>query len=208
MIKAIETYYEGRRFRSRLEARWAVFFDTLGIKWIYEPEGIKLSDGTCYLPDFYLPESDSFFEVKGLMTGKDKHKIEQLIRDTDKCVTIGYDNCEFEATDENGCNNKEIVDREYSRLYRCGRCETWFFHGFDCFYLPCCGETSWEVIGAFDDASGVDNRECVLFNNAVACGNGCLTKGGAGEYWMLGDEYKKAKNAFLSARFEHGEAPA
>ena len=26
-IKAIETYYKGYRFRSRLEARWAVFFD-------------------------------------------------------------------------------------------------------------------------------------------------------------------------------------
>lgn len=30
-IKAIETSYAGCRFRSRLEARWAVFFDTLGI---------------------------------------------------------------------------------------------------------------------------------------------------------------------------------
>lgn len=26
-IKAIDTYYKGYRFRSRLEARWAVFFD-------------------------------------------------------------------------------------------------------------------------------------------------------------------------------------
>ena len=30
-IKAIETYYKGYRFRSRLEARWAVFFDAAGI---------------------------------------------------------------------------------------------------------------------------------------------------------------------------------
>ena len=29
MIKAIETVYNGYRFRSRLEARWAVFFDAL-----------------------------------------------------------------------------------------------------------------------------------------------------------------------------------
>jgi hypothetical protein len=28
-IKAIETSYKGYRFRSRLEARWAVFFDAL-----------------------------------------------------------------------------------------------------------------------------------------------------------------------------------
>jgi hypothetical protein len=55
MIKAIETQYKGYRFRSRLEARWAVFFDALGTKWEYEPEGFKLSDGTRYLPDFWLP---------------------------------------------------------------------------------------------------------------------------------------------------------
>ena len=55
MIKAIETEYNGYRFRSRLEARWAVFFDELGIKYQYEPEGFDL-DGTLYLPDFYLPE--------------------------------------------------------------------------------------------------------------------------------------------------------
>lgn len=54
-IKAIETSYGGYRFRSRLEARWAVFFDALGITWEYEPEGYVLSDGTCYLPDFWLP---------------------------------------------------------------------------------------------------------------------------------------------------------
>lgn len=28
-VKAIDTVYKGYRFRSRLEARWAVFFDAL-----------------------------------------------------------------------------------------------------------------------------------------------------------------------------------
>ncbi len=41
-MKPIETTYRGCRFRSRIEARWAVFFDTLGIKWWYEPEGFAL----------------------------------------------------------------------------------------------------------------------------------------------------------------------
>src|SRR5690554_2670423 len=52
MIKAIETGYKGYRFRSRLEARWAVYFDALGLEWDYEPEGFHLSDGRMYLPDF------------------------------------------------------------------------------------------------------------------------------------------------------------
>jgi hypothetical protein len=55
MIKAIETRYAGYQFRSRLEARWAVFFDALGVKWEYEPEGFETRCGR-YLPDFYLPE--------------------------------------------------------------------------------------------------------------------------------------------------------
>lgn len=64
MLKAIETEYKGYRMRSRLEARWAVFFDTLGIKWEYEKEGYVLPGGTWYLPDFWLPEFKSFVEIK------------------------------------------------------------------------------------------------------------------------------------------------
>ena len=53
-MKAIETRYKGYRFRSRLEARWAVFFDALELDWEYEPEGFELDVGTRYLPDFWL----------------------------------------------------------------------------------------------------------------------------------------------------------
>ena len=60
----IETEYKGYRFRSRLEARWAVFFDMMGIYYVYEPEGFELEDGTKYLPDFYFPDQDTYGEVK------------------------------------------------------------------------------------------------------------------------------------------------
>lgn len=53
-MKAIETIYKGIKFRSKLEATWAVFFDRLGIKYKYEPETFQL-DGVYYLPDFLLP---------------------------------------------------------------------------------------------------------------------------------------------------------
>jgi hypothetical protein len=45
-IKPIETLYRDHWFRSRLEARWAVFFDALGVPWRYEEEGIDLADVT------------------------------------------------------------------------------------------------------------------------------------------------------------------
>src|SRR5690625_7748698 len=73
-IKPIETRYKGYRFRSRLEARWAVFFDALGIEWQYEPEGYVLEDGTWYLPDFWLPETKCWFEVKGPDPTEEDHK--------------------------------------------------------------------------------------------------------------------------------------
>lgn len=42
-IAAKETEYNGYRFRSRLEARWAVFYNELGIKYEYEKEGFDLT---------------------------------------------------------------------------------------------------------------------------------------------------------------------
>jgi len=77
VIKAIETEYAGCRFRSRLEARWAVFFDHLGIKWEYEHEGLDI-DGVRYLPDFVLPAFvgiDLFVEVKGHMDERGMEKV-------------------------------------------------------------------------------------------------------------------------------------
>lgn len=67
-IKAIETEYNGIRFRSRLEARWAVFFDAAGEKYEYEPDSFML-DGMGYVPDFYLPNHDLYVEVKPFREG-------------------------------------------------------------------------------------------------------------------------------------------
>jgi hypothetical protein len=69
-IKAIQTRYKGYHFRSRLEARWAVFFDTLGIEWAYEEEGFETETSSGverYLPDFRIGRKTSglFVEVKG-----------------------------------------------------------------------------------------------------------------------------------------------
>lgn len=63
-VKPIETKYKGYRFRSRLEARWAVFLDELDIRYEYELEGFTLPSGTAYLPDFFLPNLGVFVEVK------------------------------------------------------------------------------------------------------------------------------------------------
>lgn len=64
MIKAIRTTYKGTEFRSRTEARWAVFFEKAGIPWIYEREGYQLPSGW-YVPDFWLSDQSIWWEVKG-----------------------------------------------------------------------------------------------------------------------------------------------
>jgi hypothetical protein len=46
---AIPTRYRGVQFRSRLEARYAAFFDLIGPTWDYEPIDLR-----GYIPDFTL----------------------------------------------------------------------------------------------------------------------------------------------------------
>jgi hypothetical protein len=48
-IAAYPTVYNGRQYRSRLEARWAAFFDLLGVKHEYEPFDLGK-----WSPDFRL----------------------------------------------------------------------------------------------------------------------------------------------------------
>jgi hypothetical protein len=62
-IKSLPTEYRGITYRSRTEARWAVFFTENEIPFNYEFEGFDLG-GVWYLPDFWLPAAKSWFEVK------------------------------------------------------------------------------------------------------------------------------------------------
>jgi hypothetical protein len=89
-MKAIETKYRGINFRSRKEARWAVFMDEMKIKWVYEPEAYDL-DGLLYLPDFWLPELGFFYEIKPEKpTHEESLKAMRLVQLTKKQVFIEF----------------------------------------------------------------------------------------------------------------------
>jgi len=62
--KVLPQWYAGVNFRSSLEARWAVFFDTARVRWEYEPEGFVVG-GRPYRPDFLLRDCGTWVEVKG-----------------------------------------------------------------------------------------------------------------------------------------------
>lgn len=89
ILKAIPTTYRGIKFRSKLEARYAQAFDRLGIVWEYEGHGFAFKDGTSYCPDFYFPEIDTYFEVKGAMDPESAHKIDLLAREARQTVVVG-----------------------------------------------------------------------------------------------------------------------
>lgn len=60
--------------RSSYEVRVANVLDVWGIVWEYEHKRFDL--GTCtYLPDFYLPESNSYVEAKGYFDPKSKMRV-------------------------------------------------------------------------------------------------------------------------------------
>lgn len=148
MLKAIETRYKGYRFRSRLEARWAVFFDALGVGWEYEKEGFELISGR-YLPDFWLPDvydrsgqSGVWVEIKGQEPNqKELDLCEQL------AIESGHSSNLFVGLpDPDDCNNGHQwtyhapTDKEMAE-WRCTPSplpEAWqdfgmvFHHCFDC----------------------------------------------------------------------------
>jgi len=89
MMKAIDTEYNGNYFRSRIEARWAVFFTALGIEYRYEPEGYDLGNGIWYLPDFWLPKQKIWIEIKGVEPSpEEEEKAGALSRQSGKMVYI------------------------------------------------------------------------------------------------------------------------
>ena len=189
-LKAIETCYKGYRFRSRLEARWAVFFDALGLEWQYEAEGYDL-DGDWYLPDFYFPKQKWFIEIKaGEATDHESALMSCLIDN----INESYDGCR--------------VDREWHRGF--------LFEGG--IWVPGTRDPRFPFFDA--PASLLNGGEDIGYHFCIcACGRiGIEFEGRAERVCREGDghgshkDYKadhprliQAFTAALSARFEHGE---
>src|SRR6266568_1938104 len=93
-LKPLETLYDGHRFRSRREARWAVFFKEAGIPAEYEEQGYDLGAAGWYLPDFRVNKgthADHFFEVKGVApTREELAKAEALRVQSKLHVNVYY----------------------------------------------------------------------------------------------------------------------
>lgn len=138
--KSIDTRYGGHLYRSRLEARWAVFFDTLGIQFEYEPEGFELPGGIRYLPDFWLPKQNCWIEIKpGHHNNEEGVKASLLATATNKTV---YVSCGLEGDN----NERNGYCGPYHYAFFPGPSEREGFGDIDVPYVWC--ECQW--CGVFD----------------------------------------------------------
>jgi hypothetical protein len=175
MLKPIDTVYDGYRFRSRLEARWAVFFKTLGIKYEYEKEGFDL-DGQWYLPDFWLPKQQCWVEIKGEEpTDRENEVAAKLAHYSGNFVYIFF-------------GQIEIPDGNSECAYLYDSLENWDHFHIWC-ECPKCGELGIEFEGR------AHRLPCNCFEEI---------KDGRG-YNAYSERLIAAYNAAKCARFEHDE---
>jgi hypothetical protein len=193
-LRAIETHAYGYRFRSRLEARWAVFFTELGVSWEYEPQGFDVG-GEPYLPDFRVVTGDLvyWYEVKP--------------RDTRSCE-------KFEKfTELLGLNDGGTLRDVEARLLSGDPYDVFGEH----YACPRCGRSK-SPDGLGDDEVGFLCHPCDM---VTACGGGNPAEVGfAGipytpekgwivvstqDFNLLNEKIDKACLVARKARFEHGE---
>ena len=212
-IKAIETEYNGYRFRSRLEARWAVFFDASKIQYEYEPEGFVLSNGDKYLPDFYLPDFELYVEIKPFIRGNNdlrhewENKCRQFRDDTGHAILLVFGDpatdiwsvlFAFSYNDSSGGAFKD-----YARFVPCGD-----------YYSP---NTIVMTFGEYRDtvcvkADMTHNKNVVnekmfidfYWEDAREYINSCMSDNFNPD---SNDGFNLAKKKARQARFEHGEKP-
>lgn len=187
-IRPIETEWNGCLFRSRLEARWAVFLTALGVRWDYEPEGFVLEGGARYLPDFRvrchgtrgerdMEPFDLYIEVKGRMAEDDADKVRQFgyrVGDYGLLVVGGIpdEGCETDADAlgaYEGMDGSDVLPFNYETV------------DGDCFAaFPAAHRGRFYLMG--DDSNYINLDDMPLVRRA----------------------YRSARQA----RFEHGEKPA
>lgn len=89
-------YYDSKnngkvKFRSKLELKHAMELDGKNIIWEYEKNNFNYIDvegkRRTYTPDFYLPETNEYLEIKGFDKGDTEYKA-QCLRDNNITITI------------------------------------------------------------------------------------------------------------------------
>ena len=120
MLKAIETRYAGLRFRSRVEARWAIFFDACALEYEYEKEAYVLHCGL-YLPDFWLSTLGCWVEIKGQAPADIEVLRAKALAQASERPVIIFDKLEVGTK---GGFAHPYLDRYYPRTYAFAECDS------------------------------------------------------------------------------------
>ena len=205
MISPIETEFKGFRFRSRIEARWAVFFEELGYDWKYEHEGYQ-AGGARYLPDFEITDAKGnvfYAEVKGDPLG--------IVRDYERLVSVLNDDsplprfADSYATHQSGLLLLGDIPREPIGLVffpvvrnHAGLHKSWFTFG----------SKRYPIVITSSQADPLPMmcgliEELWIENNPDAWKVETKIVMASGHYPGVKPAFKAAQ----SARFEHGEKP-
>lgn len=197
MINAIETVYKDYRFRSRLEARWAVFFDTLGIKYEYEHEGFNLNENGYYLPDFWLPIFECYVEIKPFLTGEIKKSRDLLKNFSSEIgpILLLIDTPQSEREEQGIINCLDTTETGTGGIYNnlmsfkyCERCEK-------------------PIIFVHEDGRLYEDRRSLCnadWKSWDSWGLNCFQKH---QYYLSNEKRNLAIAKARQARFEHGEKP-
>ncbi|HEY1718385.1 MAG TPA: hypothetical protein VGH42_08855 [Verrucomicrobiae bacterium] len=72
--------YQGQKFRSKHEERFAIYLNSLGVSWSYEIHSFSFS-GLVYTPDFLIWDLVTFVELKPAECLEEAWKIHELSRE-------------------------------------------------------------------------------------------------------------------------------
>lgn len=202
MIQAIETKYNGYRFRSRLEARWAVFFDAMSIAWSYEVEGLQIKhhgmEPINYLPDFWLIDWGLFVEIKPTykVEKADMFKMTGMVAHSDNQIDVlllrGPDPGQYLG--DLFFSTNFVPDARFALI-----------SGLQWSECPLCNSPGlYQIMTDDESKKGTKDRIRCLNEKCVAYENAVKLKRRMN--WIT----PRVESAIVdarSARFEHGEAP-
>jgi ribosomal protein L40E len=92
--------YKKYFMHSSWEVAYAKYLDKNNIKWQYESKTFDLGD-TTYTPDFYLPETDKYIEIKGYWGRKSLNKL--------IATKLLYPDTKIEILEKNNLKELEVL---------------------------------------------------------------------------------------------------
>ena len=206
-IKPIETIYKGYRFRSRLEARWATFFDMMGLNWQYEVEGYDLGEKGYYLPDFFItsPQGYNFYYETKPRGYINDGKLDLLIKLLEANNNYENGNCVVISGSTLIGDPIDVTTQNYPTI--CPRCGVirplGFEYGGDKYNdITSCGCQLCD----FKEGNGhyTAKEDLCLFNHEYH--KGWIQVSGI-DNRIYSTQISNAARAARQARFEHGESP-